>query len=67
MYGYVICASLQGHFKVVKYLVDHVSQFPSDSELTRYIGTLSDKVRKHNASTVRVYTSVHDYVHVGTE
>ena len=38
------CTALQGHFKVVKYLVDHVSQFPSDSELTRYIGTLSDKV-----------------------
>lgn len=35
---------LQGHYKVVKYLVDHVSQFPSDAELTRYINTLSDKV-----------------------
>ena len=28
---------------MVKYLVDHVSQFPSDAELTRYIHTLSDK------------------------
>ena len=37
--------SLQGHFKVVKFLVDHVSQFPSDAELTRYISTLSDKVQ----------------------
>ena len=36
-------SSPQGHFKVVKYLVDHVSQFPSDAELTRYIHTLADK------------------------
>ena len=35
---------LQGHTKVVKYLVDHVTQFPSDADLTRYINTLSDKV-----------------------
>jgi len=27
---------------VIRYLVKHVSQFPSDSELTRYINTLSD-------------------------
>lgn len=44
------CTSLQGHFKVVKYLVEHVSQFPSDSELTRYIGTLSDKVGIHHSA-----------------
>lgn len=37
---------LQGHTKVVKYLVDHVTQFPSDADLTRYINTLSDKVMK---------------------
>ena len=35
----------QGHFKVVKYLVDHVSQFPSDADLTRYVSTLSCKVQ----------------------
>ena len=35
---------VQGHTKVVKYLVDHVTQFPSDADLTRYINTLSDKV-----------------------
>ena len=34
----------QGHTKVVKYLVEHVTQFPSDADLTRYINTLSDKV-----------------------
>ncbi len=33
---------LQGHEKVIRYLVKHVNQFPSDSELTRYIHTLSD-------------------------
>ena len=27
---------------MIRYLVKHVSQFPSDSELTRYINTLSD-------------------------
>ena len=30
----------QGHFKVVKYLVDHVSQFPSDADLTRCVHSL---------------------------
>lgn len=33
---------MQGHEKVIRYLVKHVNQFPSDSELTRYINTLSD-------------------------
>ena len=36
--------SFQGHYKVVKFLVDYVTQFPSDADLTRYINTLSDKV-----------------------
>ena len=39
-----VCMCVQGHFKVVKYLVDHVSQFPSDADLTRYVSTLPDKV-----------------------
>lgn len=30
--------------RVVKYLVDYVTQFPSDTECTRYIATISDKV-----------------------
>ena len=30
--------------RVVKYLVDFVTQFPSDTECTRYIATISDKV-----------------------
>ena len=30
--------------KVIKYLVDYVTQFPSDTECTRYITTISDKV-----------------------
>ena len=37
--------SPQGHYKVVKFLVEHVTQFPSDADLKRYINTLSDKVR----------------------
>ena len=34
-------------YKVVKYLVEHVTQFPSDADLNRYINTLSDKVHVH--------------------
>ncbi len=41
MYMYI--SPQKGHFKAVKFLVGYVSQFPSDSELTRYISTLSDK------------------------
>merc|ERR1712127_450865 len=33
----------KGHSKVVKWLVKHVTQFPSDTELTRFIATISDK------------------------
>ncbi len=42
----VLCIP-QGHYKVVRYLVEHVSQFPSDADLNRYINTLSDKVHIH--------------------
>jgi len=35
---------IQGHVRVVKYMVDYVTQFPSDTECTRYIATISDKV-----------------------
>ena len=28
----------------MKFLVEHVTQFPSDADLNRYINTLSDKV-----------------------
>ena len=33
----------KGHTKVVKYLVKHVKQFPSDQECMRYIQTVNDK------------------------
>merc|ERR1711876_165314 len=33
----------KGHSKVVKWLVKHVTQFPGDTELTRFIATISDK------------------------
>merc|ERR1712223_1229752 len=39
----LMAAFRKGHSKVVKWMVKHVSQFPSDTELTRYNATISDK------------------------
>jgi len=39
----LMAAFRKGHSKVVKWLVKHVTQFPSDQELTRFIATISDK------------------------
>jgi len=39
----LMAALRKGHSKVVKWLVKHVTQFPSDTELTRFIATISDK------------------------
>ena len=39
-----MAAFRKGHSKVVKWLVKHVTQFPSDTELNRFIATISDKV-----------------------
>ena len=39
----LMAAFRKGHSKVVKWMVKHVSQFPSDTELTRYIATISGK------------------------
>ena len=39
----LMSAFRQGHCEVVKWLVKHVTQFPSDTELTRFIATISDK------------------------
>ncbi|XP_050430101.1 ankyrin repeat domain-containing protein 17 isoform X3 [Adelges cooleyi] len=39
----LMAAFRKGHVKVVKWMVNHVSQFPSDQEMTRFIATLSDK------------------------
>lgn len=41
---YFLLYSLQGHVKVVQYLVKEVNQFPSDIECMRYIATITDKV-----------------------
>lgn len=38
-----MAAFRKGHIKVVKWMVNHVTQFPSDQEMTRYIATISDK------------------------
>lgn len=38
-----MAAFRKGHIKVVKWMVSHVTQFPSDQEMTRYIATVSDK------------------------
>ncbi|XP_052760903.1 ankyrin repeat domain-containing protein 17-like isoform X2 [Mya arenaria] len=39
----LMAAFRKGHIKVVKWMVKHVSQFPSDTELSRYIATVADK------------------------
>lgn len=39
----LMAAFRKGHVKVVKWMVKHVSQFPSDQEMSRYISTLTDK------------------------
>jgi len=39
-----MAAFRKGHVKVVRWMVNHVSQFPSDQEMTRFLTTLSDKV-----------------------
>ena len=38
-----MAAFRKGHSKVVKWMVKHVAQYPSDQELTRYIATINDK------------------------
>ncbi|XP_052262259.1 ankyrin repeat domain-containing protein 17-like isoform X2 [Dreissena polymorpha] len=39
----LMAAFRKGHVKVVKWMVKHVNQFPSDTELSRYIQTVADK------------------------
>ncbi|XP_046405893.1 uncharacterized protein LOC124170897 isoform X3 [Ischnura elegans] len=39
----LMAAFRKGHLKVVKWMVTHVTQYPSDQEMTRYIATISDK------------------------
>ncbi|KAG8232601.1 hypothetical protein J437_LFUL010722 [Ladona fulva] len=39
----LMAAFRKGHLKVVKWMVAHVTQYPSDQEMTRYIATISDK------------------------
>lgn len=38
-----MAAFRKGHIKVVKWMVNHVTQFPSDQEMSRYVQTISDK------------------------
>lgn len=40
----LMAAFRKGHVKLVKWLVRHVQQFPSDQECTRYLATVTDKV-----------------------
>lgn len=40
----LMAAFRKGHLRVVKWMVNHVSQFPSDQEMTRFLATLNDKV-----------------------
>lgn len=39
----LMAAFRKGHIKAVKWMVNHVTQFPSDQEMTRYVATVSDK------------------------
>lgn len=41
-----MAAFRKGHVKAVKWMVNHVTQFPSDQEMFRYISTIgvSEKV-----------------------
>ncbi|MCP9266187.1 Ankyrin repeat domain-containing protein 17 [Dirofilaria immitis] len=39
----LIIAFRRGHIKVVKYMVRHVQQFPSDTDCYRFISTISEK------------------------
>lgn len=39
----LMAAFRKGHVKVIKWMVNHVTQFPSDQEMTRFITTISDK------------------------
>merc|ERR1712029_977248 len=39
----LMAAFRKGHSKVVKWLVKHVTQFPSNTELTRFIATINDQ------------------------
>lgn len=36
----LMAAFRKGHIKVIKWMVNHVSQFPSDQEMTRFISTI---------------------------
>lgn len=37
----LMAAFRKGHVKAVKWMVNHVTQFPSDQEMSRYISTIS--------------------------
>ena len=49
----LMAAFRKGHSKVVKWMVKHVSQFPSDTELTRYIATISGTTYRTRANINR--------------
>lgn len=48
----LIAAFRKGHVKVVKWMVKHVTQFPSDQECMRYISTITDKVGSFHTNSV---------------
>ncbi len=53
----LMAAFRKGHVKVVKWMVKHVTQFPSDQECVRFINTINDKVElnKHNQDVSVLY------------
>ena len=53
----LIAAFRKGHVKVIKWMVKHVAQFPSDPECMRYISTITDKVGEASVTSYTVHDS----------
>merc|ERR1712039_582101 len=59
----LMAAFRKGHSKTVKWMVKHVTQFPSDAELTRYIATIGPadkdllKPRRTHPASSRSWTA----------
>ncbi|PIK34608.1 putative ankyrin repeat and KH domain-containing protein 1 [Apostichopus japonicus] len=47
----LLAAFRKGHVKVVRWMVKHVNQFPSDAECLRFISTISDKELQKKCNT----------------
>jgi ankyrin repeat domain-containing protein 17 len=50
----LMAAFRKGHIKVVKWMVNHVTQFPSDQEMTRYISVVDKEVVEKCQECVKI-------------